>query len=57
MCGTDVPVWMHTLFGGLDDQPQTRQLVAATVAAEQGTVCCTKTACVIFIFTRQLVPS
>ncbi len=35
MCGTDVPVWMHTLFGGLDDQPQTRQLVAATVAAEQ----------------------
>ncbi len=35
LCGTDVPAWMHTLFGGLDDQPQTRQLVAATVAAEQ----------------------
>lgn len=35
MCGAHVPDWMSTLFGGLDDQPQTRQLVAATVAAEQ----------------------
>lgn len=35
MCGANVPAWMHTLFSDLDDQPQTRQLVAATVAAEQ----------------------
>lgn len=34
-CGTKVPAWMATLFEGLDDQPKTRQLVAATVAAEQ----------------------
>ena len=35
LCGAQVPGWMQTLFSGLDDQPQTRQLVAATVAAEQ----------------------
>ncbi|MDP1026632.1 methylenetetrahydrofolate reductase [NAD(P)H] [Sphingomonas sp. KR1UV-12] len=34
MCGTDVPAWMARLFEGLDDHPATRQLVAATVAAE-----------------------
>lgn len=34
-CGTRIPEWMETLFEGLDDQPNTRQLVAATVAAEQ----------------------
>jgi len=33
-CGTAVPDWMHTLFEGLDDHPQTRNLVAASVAAE-----------------------
>lgn len=35
MCGTAVPGWVTTLFEGLDDHPHTRQLVAATVAAEQ----------------------
>ncbi len=35
MCGTAVPQWMADLFEGLDDDPATRQLVAATVAAEQ----------------------
>jgi len=35
MCGTTVPGWMAGLFEGLDDDPDTRQLVAATVAAEQ----------------------
>ena len=35
MCGTTVPQWMADLFEGLDDDPATRQLVAATVAAEQ----------------------
>ncbi len=34
-CGTDVPEWMHGLFEGLDDAPEIRELVAATVAAEQ----------------------
>ncbi len=35
MTGTSVPQWMAELFQGLDDDPQTRTLVAATVAAEQ----------------------
>ena len=35
MCGTTVPRWMADLFEGLDDDPETRRLVAATVAAEQ----------------------
>jgi len=34
MCGATVPDWMGRLFEGLDDQPQTRQLVSATIAAE-----------------------
>lgn len=34
-CGTSVPAWMADLFQGLDDDPDTRRLVAATVAAEQ----------------------
>lgn len=34
-CGASVPAWMAELFEGLDDSPDTRQLVAATVAAEQ----------------------
>ena len=34
-CGARVPSWMTTLFEGLDDEPKTRELVAATVAAEQ----------------------
>lgn len=33
-CGTRVPEWMAQLFAGLDDHPEPRQLVAATVAAE-----------------------
>ncbi len=32
--GTSVPDWVGRLFGGLDDLPAARQLVAATVAAE-----------------------
>ncbi len=35
MCGASVPEWMAELFAGLDDDPETRKLVAATVAAEQ----------------------
>jgi methylenetetrahydrofolate reductase (NADPH) len=33
-CGTPVPNWLAEVFEGLDDHPDTRQLVAATVAAE-----------------------
>ncbi len=34
-CGATVPAWMAELFEGLDEDPVTRKLVAATVAAEQ----------------------
>jgi len=34
-CGTHVPAWLRRRFDGLEDDPQTRQLVAAAVAAEQ----------------------
>jgi methylenetetrahydrofolate reductase (NADPH) len=33
-CGAAIPAWMDKLFGGLDNLPAARQLVAATVAAE-----------------------
>ncbi len=35
MCGAAVPDWLASLFEGLDEDPDTRRLVAATVAAEQ----------------------
>jgi methylenetetrahydrofolate reductase (NADPH) len=34
-CGTRVPRWLGDLFAGLDGDPETRKLVAASVAAEQ----------------------
>lgn len=34
-CGSSVPDWLADLFDGLDDDPATRRLVAASVAAEQ----------------------
>lgn len=34
-CGTTVPDWLGRLFEGLDHDPDTRRLVAASVAAEQ----------------------
>ena len=34
MCGVTIPSWYHELFDGLDDDPATRQLLAATTAAE-----------------------
>lgn len=33
-CGTRIPASLERLFDGLDEQPEIRQLVAATVAAE-----------------------
>lgn len=35
MCGASVPDWLHDLFNGLDDDPETRKLIAAMVATEQ----------------------
>jgi methylenetetrahydrofolate reductase (NADPH) len=34
-CGTSVPSWLADMFDGLDQDPETRRLVACTVAAEQ----------------------
>ncbi|MEM9878682.1 MAG: methylenetetrahydrofolate reductase [NAD(P)H] [Pseudomonadota bacterium] len=34
-CGASVPEWMARLFEGLDEEPETRNLVAAALAAEQ----------------------
>jgi methylenetetrahydrofolate reductase (NADPH) len=34
-CGTTVPQWLADRFDGLDNDPQTRRLIAAAVAAEQ----------------------
>jgi methylenetetrahydrofolate reductase (NADPH) len=35
MCGASLPDWMADLFLGLDGDPETRRLVAASVACEQ----------------------
>lgn len=35
MCGATIPDWMEMLFRDLDDAPDIRQLVSATVTAEQ----------------------
>lgn len=34
-CGTTIPAWLERRFEGLDDDAETRRLVAAAVAAEQ----------------------
>ncbi|WP_460448831.1 methylenetetrahydrofolate reductase [NAD(P)H] [Alsobacter sp. SYSU BS001988] len=34
-CGASVPAWLADRFEGLDDDPATRRLIAAAVAAEQ----------------------
>jgi methylenetetrahydrofolate reductase (NADPH) len=34
-CGASIPDWMAVHFEGLDDDPDTRRLVAASIAAEQ----------------------
>ncbi|CAN5131517.1 methylenetetrahydrofolate reductase [NAD(P)H] [soil metagenome] len=33
-CGASVPDWLRTHFEGLDDDPETRKLLAASIAAE-----------------------
>jgi methylenetetrahydrofolate reductase (NADPH) len=34
-CGASVPDWLERMFDGLDDDPEARAMVAATVATEQ----------------------
>jgi methylenetetrahydrofolate reductase (NADPH) len=34
-CGAGVPEWLHERFSGLDEDPDTRRLIAASVAIEQ----------------------
>ncbi|HEY8052100.1 MAG TPA: methylenetetrahydrofolate reductase [Steroidobacteraceae bacterium] len=34
-CGAGVPQWLHERFNGLDEDPDTRRLIAASVAIEQ----------------------
>jgi methylenetetrahydrofolate reductase (NADPH) len=34
-CGTSVPDWLGRMFEGLDDDPETRRMVATVAAAEQ----------------------
>jgi methylenetetrahydrofolate reductase (NADPH) len=34
-CGATIPAWVHERFDGLDDDPETRRLIAASVAIEQ----------------------
>jgi methylenetetrahydrofolate reductase (NADPH) len=34
-CGASIPSWMEAHFAGLDDDPDTRRLVAVSIAAEQ----------------------
>ena len=35
LCGASVPSWLRERFSGLEDDPETRQLIAASVAIEQ----------------------
>jgi methylenetetrahydrofolate reductase (NADPH) len=35
MCGATVPQWLHERFDGLDDDEETRRMIAASVAIEQ----------------------
>lgn len=34
-CGASIPLWLEARFNGLDDDPETRRLIAASVAIEQ----------------------
>jgi methylenetetrahydrofolate reductase (NADPH) len=35
LCGATVPAWLAERFAGLEDDAETRQLIAASVAIEQ----------------------
>lgn len=34
-CGATIPPWLHRQFDGLDEDPETRRMIAATIAIEQ----------------------
>ena len=34
-CGASIPDWLQERFDGLDEDPETRRLIAASVAIEQ----------------------
>ncbi len=34
-CGAAIPAWLHERLSGLDDDPETRRMIAASVAIEQ----------------------
>ncbi len=34
LCGANLPDWLHALYEGTEDDPQTRELITANVAAE-----------------------
>ena len=50
-CGTSVPGWLARRFEGLDDDPATRKLIAATVACRTGARSCRAAACATFTST------
>jgi methylenetetrahydrofolate reductase (NADPH) len=35
ICGASIPTWLHERFAGLEDDPETRRLIAASVAIDQ----------------------
>ncbi|MEE9142516.1 MAG: methylenetetrahydrofolate reductase [Gammaproteobacteria bacterium] len=35
LCGATIPDWLHRLFGGLEDDEETRRMIAATIAIRQ----------------------
>ena len=35
VCGASIPQWLHERFAGLDEDTETRRLIAAAVAIEQ----------------------
>jgi methylenetetrahydrofolate reductase (NADPH) len=39
-CGTKIPAWLHERFQGLDEDHETRRLIAASVAIEQVQALC-----------------
>ena len=34
LCGSKVPLWLADMFSGLDDDVETRRMIAATVAGD-----------------------
>ena len=56
-CGASVPDWLVHRFDGLDDDPDTRRLIAAAVAIEQVQAAASATASRSSTSTRSIAPS